>query len=166
MVQQIALVSGVEIVELIALGFQNDNPIALALALDGKKEVRIDFGAFPALQAILTARNIAVPPFQGLFVIQIASNGLFVLVQVVFIDWRKQALGQRIAFGICQLASIFWFAGFDGEGQAPVLAVKTQAELNGASGNTVLEYLFRVVVSDSVQRTAQTRTLGAIPMSL
>jgi hypothetical protein len=90
--EHLPFVGAVEVVELFALGFENGDPLGFTLALDGEDEVRIDPGLLPALYAVLPTGDVAVPPGERLFPVEVDGHVPLIAVQLVLIDGRKQAL--------------------------------------------------------------------------
>src|SRR5690554_6545437 len=153
--QRFTLVGRVEIVELIALGFENGDALCPAISLHGKDEVRIDFGLLPPLNAVLRPRHIPMPPGERLFAVEIDGHIPLVAVQLVLIDRSEQALFERAARAVEKLARVLRFRRFDAEGHPPVAAIEPQAELDAPRRDLRLEQGFGAGIPCRIEALAQ-----------
>ena len=69
-----------------ALGLEGGQCAGVAGAAYHDKEIRKDFVALPALQSVILARNEAVPPFDGVGIIEIECDVTFEAIDVALID--------------------------------------------------------------------------------
>ena len=74
-----------------------------------------------------------------MFSIQIDGNLTLFTVQLVFVNWRKQALLQRTTRLAEKLPGVFRLQGVYGEGHSPVATVEAQAELDTTCHHLGLE---------------------------
>jgi hypothetical protein len=85
-IQSVPLVGRIEVVELIALGFENSDPLVFAFPMKRKDEIGIYFVFFPALYTVLCSGDVSMPPRQRLFAVEINRDIALIGVQFPFVD--------------------------------------------------------------------------------
>src|SRR5690606_10910328 len=107
------------------------------------------------LNAVLRPRDIAVPPGQRLFAVEIDRHIPLVAVQLVLIDRSEQALLERATGAVKELAGVLRFRRFDAERHSPVAAIEPQAELDASRRYLGLDQGFGARVPRRFEALAQ-----------
>ena len=119
------LVFGIQVAgQLRAFHFQHHQPFHALAALQGEDEIRINSSASPTLDSVLLAGDVAMPPGQRGFTVEIDRDVALVLTgKVAFVDRGEQAFFERSAGFADQLFGAFGFVGLGLERHVPVLPV-------------------------------------------
>lgn len=145
-VQHVALVVGIGVLQMAALGFHDDDAPRGRVAACGKDEVGIDAPAFPALQPVVGLRRVAEPPLDRCFAVKANGNILFFAVQLIPQDRRKKAAFQRATMRTWQVRRVGRLGRRDMIRHLPVVAVQPKAELDVPGLHVIAEQGFRATV--------------------